>query len=157
MTPWTHRIPRIALLAPRMTPRLQTGKLRLSRAPAAQGPAAGRWIWAQSPGLQGPFSALKAQVPLVPTLQQAGDRGGPPSHSAKPTALGWRRAGYFQVTIIMEKLGEVEGSRVLNNNKRDSQEQIIPDILSCLFPPNRISRKKLIRPSWRSTLKLIRV
>ena len=63
-----------------MTPRLQTGKLRLSRTPAAQGPAAGRWIWAQSPGLQGPFSALKAQVPLVPTLQQAGDQGGPPSH-----------------------------------------------------------------------------
>lgn len=43
----------------------------------------------------------------------------------------------------MKKLGEkMEHFRILNNNERDSREQIMSDILYDLFPPNRIFKKK---------------
>lgn len=62
-------------------------------------------------------------------------------------ALRCHLAEYFQVNNIMGKImekleEEMEHSRILNNNKRDSQEQIMSDILYCLFSPDRISKKK---------------
>ena len=54
-------------------------------------------------------------------------------------ALRHHRAGSLQVNKIMEKLGkEMEDFLLLNNNRRDSQKQILPDILYHLFPPNGI-------------------